>query len=57
MDAVTEVSGLTENSTAKAPTSQALDTKNMVNGKMVRELDGSVEANKTDTKNQDDDDK
>jgi hypothetical protein len=47
MDAVTEENGSTENSTARAPTSQAPDTKSTANGKMAKELDGLVEENKT----------
>ena len=47
MDAVTEENGSTENNTARAPTSQAPDTKSTANGKMAKELDGLVEENKT----------
>ena len=46
MDSVTEENGSTENSMVKALTFQALATRSTVNGRMVKESDGSAEANK-----------
>ena len=48
MEDATEVSGSMESSMAKEHTLPALVKKSMENGKMEKELDGSVEVSKTD---------
>lgn len=47
----TEENGSTANNTERAPLSLARVKRNMENGKMAKESDGSVEVSKTDYNN------